>query len=244
MQDYELAAEPGQVQGIAAVVSCILNALFLKETRGDVLLSWRAKKLTKQTGRKHVCAADLQKKSFVTLVSVSLIRPFSEPLTSQPVDQRRADPVDYLITEPIVSALSAWIGFAWACIFLGGTSLLLVFEQYGFNSGELGSFQTWALSLSLRGQSPDERSPVFIGGVLGFISNYHQEKLYAKAAQRNGGRAPPEARLYWAAYGGLMFPLAMFAFAWTGRPEVPWPVPAVLLCISNWGVYCMYSGVL
>jgi hypothetical protein len=79
---------------------------------------------------------------------------------------------------------------------------------------------------------------------LGFASNYHQEHLYAQAAKRHGGRAPPEARLYWAAYGGLMFPLAMFAFAWTGRPGVPWQVPAVLLCISNWGVYCMYSGVL
>jgi hypothetical protein len=40
-----------------------------------------------------------------------------------------------------VTALSAWIGFAWACIFLGGTSVILVFEQYGFNAGALGSMQ-------------------------------------------------------------------------------------------------------
>jgi hypothetical protein len=50
-------------------------------------------------------------------------------------------PADFLLTEPIVTALSAWIGFAWACIFLGGTSVILVFEQYGFNAGELGSMQ-------------------------------------------------------------------------------------------------------
>lgn len=85
---------------------------------------------------------------------------------------------------------------------------------------------------------------VLIGGILGYCSNFHQDHLYNRAAQRNGGKAPPEARLYWAAYGGLMFPLAMYAFAWTGRPDIPWPVPALFLCIANWGIFCMYSGVL
>ena len=87
-------------------------------------------------------------------------------------------------------------------------------------------------------------SVVFIGGVLGFASNYHQEHLYTKAAMKRKGRAPPEARLYWAAYGGLLFPLATFGFAWTGRPSVPWPVPAVFLCFVNWGIYSMYLGIL
>ena len=85
---------------------------------------------------------------------------------------------------------------------------------------------------------------MLIGGILGFVSNYHQEYLYSRAAAKNNGRAPPEARLYWAAYGGLIFPLATFAFAWTGRPSVPWSVPAVFLCIANWGEYAMYSGLL
>lgn len=49
---------------------------------------------------------------------------------------------EYLVTEPIVSALSAWIGFAWACIFLSQSSILLVFESYGFNAAQAGSFQT------------------------------------------------------------------------------------------------------
>ena len=48
---------------------------------------------------------------------------------------------EYLLTEPIVLALSAWIGFAWACIFLGGTSVLLVFKQYGFDDGQAGLIQ-------------------------------------------------------------------------------------------------------
>ncbi|ORY29132.1 major facilitator superfamily domain-containing protein [Naematelia encephala] len=198
------------VQGIAAVVSCGLNALILRETRGDVLLARRAKALTKETGSKHICVADLQKQSFITLMRVSLIRP-----------------LEYLVTEPIVSAISTWIGFAWAIIFLGGTSVQLVFRAYGFSIGQAGTVQVC----------------VFLGGVLGFISNFHQDRLYARAARKNGGRAPPEARLYWAAYGGLLFPLGMYVYAWTSRPgSIPWPVPAVFLTISYWGVFCMYSG--
>lgn len=41
-----------------------------------------------------------------------------------------------------------------------------------------------------------------------------------------------------------MFPLAMYVFAWTGRPWIPWAVPAVCLVIANWGIYNMYLGIL
>lgn len=105
---------------------------------------------------------------------------------------------------------------------------MLVFEQYGFSPGEKGSVQCC----------------MAIGGLIGYFSTYHQEHLYARAAARSStGRAPPEARLYWAAAGGLLFPAGMMAFAWTGRPHIPWPVPAVMLIISYWGIYNMYLGV-
>ncbi|WVQ94773.1 hypothetical protein IAU59_001855 [Kwoniella sp. CBS 9459] len=199
------------IQAIAAVVSIALNLLVLRETRSDVLLSRRAKKLTAETGKKHLCAADLQKKSITSILSVSLVRP-----------------LQFLFTEPIVTALSLWIGFAWACVFLGGSSIILIFESYGFDAAQAGTFE---LTLA-------------IGAFLGFASQQHQEYLYARAARKNNGRAPPEARLYWAAYGGLMFPLGLYVSAWTGRPEVcHWAVPAVALCVSYWGVYCMYCGV-
>lgn len=87
-------------------------------------------------------------------------------------------------------------------------------------------------------------SVVFLGGLIGWSTNHHQERLYARSAARHAGKAPPEARLYYAAYGGLAFPLAMFIFAWVGRPEVHWIVPAIVLVAMNWGIYCMYSGVL
>ena len=67
-----------QIQTMLAAVSCVVNALVIRETRGDVLLSRRAKRLTIETGVKHLAAADLQKKSIFTLMTVSLVRPLSE----------------------------------------------------------------------------------------------------------------------------------------------------------------------
>lgn len=58
-----------QVLGIFAAFSCLLNALFLRATRGYVILSWRAKRSTKEMGRKHVSAAELQKKGVSALMS-------------------------------------------------------------------------------------------------------------------------------------------------------------------------------
>ncbi|WVR09225.1 hypothetical protein IAU60_006289 [Kwoniella sp. DSM 27419] len=199
------------VQALITLVSVVLNFVVLRETRADVLLSRRARRLTKETGKKHLCVADLQKKSFSTVLRVSLVRP-----------------IQFLLTEPIVSALSLWIGFAWACVFLGGGAITLIFGQYGFDSAQAATFQV----------------SVAIGAFLGLASQYHQEYLYNRAAQKHGGRAPPEARLYWSAYGGLLFPFGMFIVAWTGRASVcHWAVPAVFLCISYWGVFCMYCGV-
>ena len=48
---------------------------------------------------------------------------------------------EFLLTEPIVTALSIWIAFVWACTFLGGTSDVLVFSSYGFSSGQANTFQ-------------------------------------------------------------------------------------------------------
>lgn len=67
-----------QVQAIIATASIIFNIFFMRETRADVLLSWRAKKMTKETGIKHIAAADLEKTDMITLIKVSLIRPLRE----------------------------------------------------------------------------------------------------------------------------------------------------------------------
>jgi hypothetical protein len=215
-----------------AAVSVVLNVCVLRETRAEKLLSGRAAKLTKSTGIKHVCKADLrQHKSFWALLRVSALRPLREyeyiltVFVCTCIDRTS----EFLAGEPIVGALSLWVGFSFGVIYLGGTATILVFRQYGFSDGQTGSVQAC----------------IGVGALIGFCTNFHQEALYRRAARRSpSGRAPPEARLYWAAVGGVLFPLGMMVFAWTGRPDIHWIVPAIMLCISYWGTYCMYCGLL
>lgn len=133
-----------------------------------------------------------------------------------------------MLTEPIVTAICLWIGFNWSCIYLGMSSTLLVFGQYGWNPGWLGTVQVTSI----------------IGGALGFVTSYHQEYLYARACVRSPtGQARPEARLSWAMLGAAGFPVCMYAFAWTGRPAYHWAIPATFLSLAFAAISAMYSGV-
>ncbi|CED83908.1 Synaptic vesicle transporter SVOP and related transporters (major facilitator superfamily) [Phaffia rhodozyma] len=182
----------------------------LKETRGSILLSRRAVKLTKQTGKPHAAPGDAERKDIKTLVKISISRPLI-----------------FLFTEPIVSAISLWVGFVWGCLFLFINSVAMVFGQYGFNSGESG------LVLLTLG----------IAATIGVLIEFHQNVLYQKATARAGGRAEPEARLYWTLIGAFIFPAGIFWYAWTGRPGISWVSPAAALLFANIGIYLCYTGV-
>lgn len=88
---------------------------------------------------------------------------------------------------------------------------------------------------------------VSIAGIIGAVLNSFQDRIYfreTRKARLKGARPPPEARLHLAAFAGLLFPLSLYVFAWTGKPSIPWPVPMLFLIFENVGVYLMYSGVL
>ena len=82
----------------------MLFVIFLRETRGTVILSRKAARLRKETGDdRYQCRADAERASLVTLVKVSLIRPLW-----------------FLATEPVVMALTAWISLSWGVMCVGG----------------------------------------------------------------------------------------------------------------------------
>jgi hypothetical protein len=66
-----------QIQGIAAGATCVLNVLFVRETRIDNLLEKRARELTKKTGIKHVCRGAASKKQGFEVLATSCLRPLS-----------------------------------------------------------------------------------------------------------------------------------------------------------------------
>lgn len=104
-------------QGGLSLLTYALMFLVLKETRGPVLLSRRAKKLTNETGRLHKCRADDERLNFLVMVKVSLFRP-----------------MQYLIFEPVVLSFALWIGFLWGIIFISLEAIPIVFAGYGWDA--------------------------------------------------------------------------------------------------------------
>ncbi|GAA5903831.1 hypothetical protein JCM6882_001327 [Rhodosporidiobolus microsporus] len=107
------------LQMITSGTSCILVALFLPETRGELILSKRATALTKETGNQHYIRGAQRVESFAEAVKISSTRPLL-----------------YLFTEPVVTLCSMWVGTAWGVVFLYNGAVGLVFSHtYSFNEG-------------------------------------------------------------------------------------------------------------
>lgn len=183
---------------------------FFKECRGEVILRKRCKKLTQETGRNHyVEGADSDEEGWLSMLKVSVSRPLL-----------------YLFTEPIVTALSLVIGFAWGCVFLFIGAISHVFaDNYGFNQGT-------SHTVLICG---------FIGAAIGCITNiFIQEPMYQRAVVHGGGRAKPEVRLYSAGVGSILFSVSLFCFAWTARPWIHWIVPCIFIVTANISIYTLY----
>lgn len=70
--------------------------LILRETRSDVILAKRAKKLRKQTGRPIYAKAEIESESVMDKLKISFKRP-----------------TKMLLTEPVVIFFTLWVSFAW-----------------------------------------------------------------------------------------------------------------------------------
>ncbi|TIA91863.1 hypothetical protein E3P81_01764 [Wallemia ichthyophaga] len=139
-----------------------------------------------------------------------------------------ARPIVYLLTEPIVMALALWVGFAWGMVFLFTGATPHVYEvNYGFNQGESGTVLICG----------------FIGAFLAWLLNFGQNALYKRSKDPVTHIAPPEARLYQAALGAVLFGAFEFMFGWTARPWItPW-VSMIAVIGVNFGIFPIYAGV-
>lgn len=186
----------------------------LKETRGDVILAKRAKKLRKETGEQVFAESELDKPSMTTLIGISFWRP-----------------VKMLLTEPVVSFFTLWVSFAWGILFLFFSSVVQTFQtSYGFDTLQTGLIQ---LAIS-------------VGALIATAINPLQDSLYLKSAARNKerpGKPIPEARLYMAVPGGILFFIGLFWYGWSCRPSVHWIVPTIAIAVVGIGIYHIYLGV-
>lgn len=68
------------IMGIAAGTSVLLNLTVLKETRADVLLQNKARRLTRETGIKHIAPSEVNARGWSDMFSMTTLRPIREPL--------------------------------------------------------------------------------------------------------------------------------------------------------------------
>ncbi|KAF9444904.1 MFS general substrate transporter [Macrolepiota fuliginosa MF-IS2] len=133
-------------------------------------------------------------------------------------------PIYLLLTESIVLSFSLWIGFAWGVTYCMIQSIGAVFRTlHDFNTGQVGLvFLT-----------------MFIGCVIGFLTNFYQEHLYKKYYPTRG----PEARLYCACVAAFFLPAAMFIYAWSSLRQVHWSVLTVGITMFIAAMFVVYLAV-
>jgi hypothetical protein len=188
--------------------------LILKETRGDVILKKRAKKLRKETGKEIYAESELEKTSVVKMLKISFMRP-----------------TKMLLTEPVVIFFTLWISFAWGILFLFFSAVVQTFsETYGFNT-----FQTGLVQLALTVGAA-------IGTLINPVQDWLYLRTASKNKERPG-KPIPEGRLYTSIPGSLLFTAGLFIYGWTSRPSIHWIVPAIGVAIVGVGIYSIYMGV-
>ncbi|SPO29152.1 related to multidrug resistant protein [Ustilago trichophora] len=110
------------IQAIYTGFILILLLLFLRETRGSIILTRRAAKLRKTTGdSRYKARAELETASISVLIKNSLTRPLI-----------------FLVKEPIVTFFSLWIAFTWGFMYMLLSSVGLITAQHSFTPGETG----------------------------------------------------------------------------------------------------------
>ncbi|GAA6059612.1 hypothetical protein JCM10212_005111 [Sporobolomyces blumeae] len=130
-------------------------------------------------------------------------------------------PVKLAVKEPVLGAFTTWISFTWGVMYLCLVSVPLVFKQvFGFNTGEAGVVYVTQT----------------IGSTIGVGIELYCQKLY----KRNVGQRGPEALLYTAFWGGVLFPLGTFIYTFSAYPSSHWIGPSIGLTILYAGLYLVF----
>ncbi|KAK1142883.1 hypothetical protein N8T08_007317 [Aspergillus melleus] len=217
-------------QAIIAAGFLVILTFFLKETRGSVLLSRKAKVLNqyydalegagyhgvifnssdsveKQQVRRirWKVKSDEERESLATMITISCFRPFH-----------------LLFTEPVVFFFSLWVSFSWAILYLNFSAIPLVFStNHNFNVEQSGAVF----------------SAVSIGSILATVMSVYQEHLATRLGKMRG---TPEGRLYFTCIESVLMPIGLFWFGWTTFPSVPWIVPTLAIGCASMGIFTIY----
>ena len=201
------------VEGVMAIFTGLLwifGSLVIPETYAPVILSRRAKELTKRTGKVFVSSVEKQQGKVTpgAAFEKALSRPWA-----------------LLFLEPIVLLISIYMAILYGTLYMLFGAFPIVFEQNrGWSQGVGG--------LAFSG--------VAVGMIGGVIYSIFDNKRYSRIEREHGGEAPPESRLPPAAVGAVAIPIGMFWFAWTNYPSIHWIVCIVASAPFGFGMVLVF----
>lgn len=195
------------VQAIYTAAGFVVLVVFLRETRGSILLTRRARRLRKTTPPESKIVYRSRAEQDTASVSILIKHSLTRPLI-------------FLVSEPIVTSFSLWIAFVWGFMYMLLSSIGLVCELHGYTPG-----QTGLVFLS-----------IVAAAVIGNITNPIQEFLYRRHYPTRG----PEARLFLACVGAVLFPIGCFIYGWTSYAHVSIAGPIIGVTILMTSVYHIY----
>ena len=117
-----------------------------------------------------------------------------------------------LFIEPTVTAVALYASFIYGLLYLTLELFPILFYEQ----------RHWSLFISTL-----PFFGLFVGVLFAILINLANQPRYARAVQKNSGRAVPEARLPPMFIGSVCFSVGLFWFGWTAAPEHPWPLPVV-----------------
>ncbi|KAL6229418.1 hypothetical protein BDW75DRAFT_235223 [Aspergillus navahoensis] len=205
------------VMGFLAIFSgtlWIAGSLLLPETYAPVLLRRRAEKLSRITGKVY------RSKSDIDQGKISLKASFNVALSR---------PWILLFREPIVFLLSVYMAIVYGTLYMLFAAFPIVYQEgRGWNQGVGG--------LSFLG--------IMVGMLLAVIYSILDNKRYVKMEERNGGFAPPEARLHPCLPASIAIPVGLFWFAWTNYPSIHWMASIAAGVPFGFGMVLVFLGIM
>ncbi|KAL7415199.1 major facilitator superfamily domain-containing protein [Mrakia frigida] len=224
-----------------AAVTYILTFFTIPETYAPTLLRAKARRLEKESEGSVHFISKFDKANTMTTKEI-----FKLNMTR---------PFVLLFKEPIVLLLSIYIAIVYGTLYMFFTAFPIVFQEgRGWSTGVGG-----LAFLGLAGG-------MILATALAPLNN----KLYMRAIARSPtGRAPPEARLYFAMLGAPMLPIGLFwyvpsfplvfrgqcsslpspallrlRFAWTSNPSIHWISPVLAGAPFGFGMLLVFTSVL
>ena len=205
------------IEGVLAIFAGVMwfvIILLVPETYAPILLRQRAARLTQMTGRVYRTQLDVDSEQ----QNISVKRMLGTTLLR---------PWILLVREPIVLIMSLYIAIIYGALFMMFAAFPIVYEEdRGWNEGVGG--------LAFLG--------IMVGMICGVIYTIPDNKRYLKTMERNGGHAPPEARLPPVIVASIAIPIALFWFAWTNSPSIHWMVSIAAGAPFGFGIILIYLG--